>query len=120
MVELLDIKFIEAELRQRTRYKYEWDRKQTNDWDSLTNYVYRIRAFNDVLTETKQRFAHREDYKRLGGYAVNRWFNFWSAQAVEAMFESHPIVTPAENSKDRFCDFFIHDIPFDLKTTVFP
>jgi hypothetical protein len=39
---------------------------------------------------------------------------------VEAIFAKNPKVTKAHNSYDKEKDFFIENLPFDLKTTVFP
>lgn len=116
----LPLEQIEAELKKRTAYKQIWGRKQTNAYDKLTEFIYSTKAFDAVIDEVKKRFANHPDVKSIGNYAVNRWFNFQSAQAVEQMFRSHQAVSPAANSKDKFCDFFIANVPFDLKTTVFP
>ena len=114
-----DLFVIEAELKKRTRFKQIWNRKQTNAYDDLTKFIYSTKAFEDILAEVKSRFANHPEIKDIGNYAVNRWFNFWSAQAVEAMFVQHPRVK-AHVAKDKLCDFFIDGIPFDLKTTTFP
>lgn len=53
-------------------------------------------------------------------YALNRWYNFWSAKAVEEIFCSLSNVTAAKNEKDKLVDFYIDDINFDHKTSVFP
>lgn len=111
---------IEAELKKRTAFKQIWGRKQNNAYDKLTEFIYSTKAFEEVLAQVKSRFENHPDIKDIGNYAVNRWFNFQSAQAVESMFRSHQVVSPAANSKDKLCDFFIANIPFDLKTTVFP
>jgi len=111
---------IETELKKRTRFKQVWNRKQTNAYDDLTKFIYSTKSFDEVLAKVKSRFANHPDIKDIGNYAVNRWFNFQSAQAVESIFRSHQAVSPAVHSKDRLCDFFIHGVPFDLKTTTFP
>ena len=53
-------------------------------------------------------------------YSINRWYNFWSAQAVESIFCSLPNVKPALDSKDRLVDFTIQGVAFDHKTSVYP
>ena len=53
-------------------------------------------------------------------YALNRWYNFWSAMAVEFLFASHLKVKPNKNVFDKLVDFQIDCISFDHKTTVFP
>ena len=59
-------------------------------------------------------------HKTFATYAINRWFNYWSATGVETIFCSLPGVIAAKNPKDRLVDFSIQNITFDHKTTVFP
>ncbi len=40
--------------------------------------------------------------------------------AVEGLFHNNSRVVPAENTKDKHVDFYIDQLPFDLKTSVFP
>jgi len=51
---------------------------------------------------------------------LNRWYNFWSAQAVEKILCSLPNVKPALDEKDRLVDFTIDGVTFDHKTSIFP
>ena len=60
------------------------------------------------------------DYKKYFDYSLNRWFNFWSAQAVEKIFCSLPNVQPALDEKDKLVDFTIDGVKFDHKTSIFP
>jgi len=53
-------------------------------------------------------------------YTFNRWYNFWSAIAIEKLFSLHQNVTPNINKYDKLIDFSINNISFDHKTTVFP
>src|SRR3954470_6043296 len=102
----MSLEQIEAELKKRTRYKQTWGRKQTNDYDKLTGFIYTTKAFDDVIAQIKNRFANHPNIKDIGNSAANRWFNFQSSQAVEAMFRNHQAVRAADNSKDKYCDFF--------------
>ena len=58
--------------------------------------------------------------QELKDYALNRWYNFWSAMAAEDIFASHDNVIANKNSYDKLVDFTIDDIPFDHKTSIFP
>lgn len=60
------------------------------------------------------------DKKTFLNYAANRWYNFWSAQAVEKIFCDLPGISPARNEKDRLRDFNIRGVDMDLKTSVYP
>jgi hypothetical protein len=116
-VELINI---ENELKKRLAYPYKWGRKQNDEYDKLTNFVYRISSFEEVLKETKSRFSKDKEHENIANYSLNRWYNFWSAQAVEKVFCSLPNVKPALDEKDRLVDFTIDGVTFDHKTSIFP
>ena len=115
-----DLLQIESELKKRLSYPYKWGRKQNDYFDKLTNYVYRIPSFEEVLKETEGKFSKDKEHKNIANYALNRWYNFWSAQAVEKIFCSLPNVKPALDEKDRLVDFTIDGVTFDHKTSIFP
>ena len=111
---------IEKELKKRLAYPYKWGRKQNDEFDKLTNFVYKISSFDEVLKETESRFRKDKEHQNIANYALNRWYNFWSAQAVEKIFCSLPNVKPALDEKDRLVDFTIDGVTFDHKTSIFP
>ena len=111
---------IEKELKKRLAYPYKWGRKQNDEFDKLTNFVYKISAFDEVLKETESRFRKDKEHQNIANYSLNRWYNFWSAQAVEKIFCSLPNVKPALDEKDRLVDFTIDGVTFDHKTSIFP
>jgi hypothetical protein len=53
------------------------------------------------------------------GYVLNSWYNHWSSILIEHIFKSHPKVLPTVG-QIKNVDFFISDIPFDLKVTYLP
>ena len=115
-----DLVQIEKELKKRLVYPYKWGRKQNDQFDKLTNFVYRISSFEEVLKEIEIRFKKDKEHQNIANYALNRWYNFWSAQAVEKIFCSLPNVKPALDEKDRLVDFTIDGVTFDHKTSIFP
>ncbi len=115
-----DLIQIEKELKKRLAYPYKWGRKQNDQFDKLTNFVYRISFFEEVLKEIEIRFRKDKEHQNIANYALNRWYNFWSAQAVEKIFCSLPNVKPALDEKDRLVDFSIDGVTFDHKTSIFP
>ncbi len=110
----MDLQRVELELKNRLAYPYKWGRKQSNDWDSLTNFIYKTYSFNKLLKKTK--IFDQE----LRDYALNRWYNYWSAMAAEDIFTSHENVIANKNIYDKLVDFKIYNIPFDHKTSIFP
>jgi len=116
----LNLTQIESELKKRLSFPYEWGQKQNDFFDNQTNFIYHISSFDEMRDEIKTRFKNNPDYERYFNYTLNRWYNFWSAQAVEKIFCSIPNVTPALDEKDRLVDFTIQGFTFDHKTSVFP
>jgi hypothetical protein len=116
----MNYELLEKELKKRLKFEYSWRRKQTDDFDTQTNFIYKIFSFEDLLQRIELNFKNSPQYEDLKNYALNRWFNFWSAKAVENIFCEHTLVKPHINSKNKFIDFYIENIPFDHKTTVFP
>jgi len=110
----MDLERVERELKKRWSIPYRWGRKQNDDWDEKTNFIYKTYSFESLLKKSEQL---NEDLKN---YALNRWYNFWSAMAIEYIFTSSPIVNANKNKYDKLVDFTIDNIPFDHKTSVFP
>lgn len=111
---------IEIELKKRLPYPYKWGMKQNDEYDKQTNFIYHTFLFDDLLREISERFKGNDSNKNIANYTLNRWFNFWSAQAVEKIFCSLPDVKPALDAKDRLVDFSIQGVTFDHKTSVYP
>lgn len=111
---------IESELKKRLVYPYKWGQKQNDIFDKQTNFIYHTFSFDELLKEIEIRFKTEKNYNLYFNYAINRWYNFWSAQAVENIFCSLPNVKPALDSKDRLVDFTIQDVSFDHKTSIYP
>jgi len=116
----IDLIQIEKELKKRLTYPYKWGRRQNDYYDKLTNFVYHIPTFDETLKEIENQFRKDKEHQNIANYALNRWYNFWSAQAVEKIFCSLPNVQPALDGKDRLVDFTIDGITFDHKTSIFP
>ncbi len=53
------------------------------------------------------------------GYVLNSWYNHWSSILIEHIFKSHSTVLPTVG-KIKGVDFFINNVPFDLKVTYLP
>ena len=105
---------IEIELKKRLKFPYKWGRKQSDSWDTKTRFIYQTLHFEDLLKRTKNLD------EGLKNYALNRWYNFWSAKAIEAIFTTHKSVEANEDIYHKSVDFKIEQIAFDHKTSVFP
>ncbi|MCB0516304.1 MAG: hypothetical protein R2798_07790 [Chitinophagales bacterium] len=111
----MDLLYWQEELKKRWQFPYQWGRKQNNAFDKDTNFIYRTEKFADLQEVLKNDFTSPK-----AAYALNRWYNFWSAQCVEYIFGTQPGVVKMQDSKDKYRDFFIENIPFDHKTSVYP
>ncbi len=118
--ELATLKQIETELKKRWAYPYQWGKIQNNQDDALTKMVYDILYFEDVITELERNLGKSFQQHPLFNYALNRWYNFWSAKAIEQIFTQSEWVKPNPDPKDKLKDFELKGIPFDHKSTVFP
>lgn len=116
-----DLHFLETELKKRCAYLYQWGQKQNNHWDSYTSFIYDTPHWDSFIALLKQTHQTLQvDKGMLFDYAANRWFNFWSAVAIEQIFKTSLHITAVQNPKDREKDFILHGIAFDHKTSVFP
>lgn len=116
----MNLKRLEIQLKKCYPHIEKWGRKQNNDWDKETNFIYKVRHFGQLEHHIKIKFEKQSNFKELRIYALNRWYNFWSAQGVEYIFCSYPNVVPHSDPYHQYIDFWIDEIPFDHKTSVFP
>ncbi len=116
----MNYELLEKELKKRIEIPYYWGGKQFDKLDNQTNFIYKIDSFASILSEIEVNFKNNNQYNNLRNYTLNRWYNFRSAKAVEAIFCEHENVKPHIDSYNKFTDFFINNTPFDHKTTVFP
>ncbi|HNP66376.1 MAG TPA: hypothetical protein PKH16_00595 [Aequorivita sp.] len=112
---------IEKELKRRHQYSYKWFRKQNDTWDNYTNFIYQTSSWDTLIRKLAILVEmHDFDKQQVFQYAANRWYNFWSAQAVEQIFTEIEGIDPIPEAKDSEKDFYLFGIPFDHKTSVFP
>lgn len=114
------VSLIETELKERCKYPYIWKRVQNNSFDRETNFIYDFMSFDAVVEKINWKFRRRENKEDYFNYALNRWYNYHSAMAIEDIFCSLPDVIPAKNKRDKLVDFSIQGIRFDHKSSVFP
>jgi hypothetical protein len=111
----MDIQQLESELKKLSIMP-AWGKKQSDDWDKLSNFVYQLPTYEEFLNQLKLLNKSTE----FNNYAIHRWFNTLSAVGVEKLFCKNNSVQPNKNKYDKLIDFSINGIHFDHKTTVFP
>jgi len=80
----------------------------------VNNYVKKIQSYDQINEEIEGSLL-----SSLRGYTLNSWYNHWTSILIEDIFKDHPAVLPTVGLVKKI-DFFINDIPFDLKVTYFP
>ena len=80
----------------------------------VNNYVKKIQSYDLINDEIEGTLL-----SSLRGYTLNSWYNHWTSILIEDLFKDHQTVLPTVGLVKKI-DFFINDIPFDLKVTYFP
>lgn len=80
----------------------------------VNNYVKKIQSFDRINEEVEGSLL-----SSMRGYTLNSWYNHWTSIIIEDVFKDHTSVLPTVGLVKKI-DFFINDIPFDLKVTYFP
>ena len=80
----------------------------------VNNYVKKIQSYERINDEIEGSLLNS-----LRGYTLNSWYNHWASIIIEDLFKDHETVLPTVGLVKKI-DFFINDIPFDLKVTYFP
>lgn len=95
---------------------FEWGGDYQNSLDKylVTHYVKAIQSYSELTSKFDNEIKHT-----VQGYVLNSWYNHWSSILIEHIFKSHKIVLPTVG-QIKSVDFFVNQIPFDLKVTYFP
>lgn len=95
---------------------FEWGGDHQNSLDKylVSHYVKTISSYDIIMSKFEN-----EINRAVQGYVLNSWYNHWSSVLIEHIFKSHKSVLPTVG-QIKNVDFFINNIPFDLKVTYFP
>ena len=80
----------------------------------VDNYVKKIQSYEDLNAR-----IDNELFESMKGYVRCSWYNHWTSIIIEDIFKAHHNVLPAVGLVKKI-DFFVHDVPFDLKVTYLP
>ncbi len=95
---------------------FDWGGSYGNSLEKniVNNYVKKIQSYDLINEEIEGRLL-----TSMRGYTLNSWYNHWTSIIIEDIFKDHENVLPTVGLVKKI-DFFINDIPFDLKVTYFP
>jgi hypothetical protein len=114
-VKKIDIQQLVSELYKLRNFVWGGDYQNSLDKYLVSRY---IKVSNPSFDYLMSKFE-TEINPAVQGYVLNSWYNYWSSILIENIFKSHPAILPAIG-KIKSVDFFINDIPFDLKVTYLP
>ena len=98
----------------KVRY-YDWggDRSNSLDKHLVSRYVKTVSDYDRLVD------CRAEMFENTWNYVQNSWYNNWTSYLIESLFKRHPRVVSAVG-EIKGVDFFIDDVPIDLKVTYFP
>ncbi|MBM2816867.1 MAG: hypothetical protein HW421_3629 [Ignavibacteria bacterium] len=103
-----------SELYKLKSFDWGGDYKNALDKYLVDRYVKVYNKFDELISK-----FDNEINRAVLGYILCSWYNHWSSILIEYIFKSHPKVLPTVGQIKKV-DFFINDIPFDLKVTYLP
>lgn len=110
----LDIERIASELHKMKHFSWGGDYSNALDRFLVDRYIKTYDSYEMI-----QRMLETEIPQAVGGYVKCSWYNHWSTILIENIFRQHEKVLPVTGNIKKV-DFFINDIPFDLKVTYLP
>jgi len=111
----IDIQKLVSELYKLKNFEWGGDYQNSLDKYLVSRYVKMPNPSFDYLMSKFE----TEINPAVQGYVLNSWYNYWSSVLIENIFKSHSAVLPTVG-QIKSVDFFINDIPFDLKVTYLP
>jgi len=111
----IDIQQLVSELYKLKNFEWGGDYQNSLDKYLISRYV---KVQNPSFDYLMSKFE-TEINPAVQGYVLNSWYNYWSSVLIENIIKSHSAVLPTVG-QIKSVDFFINDIPFDLKVTYLP
>ncbi len=95
---------------------FEWGGLHQNSLEKtiVDNYVKKIKSFDKLNVCIENELLHS-----MKSYVLSSWYNHWTSIIIEDIVKDNLKVLPAIGLIKKV-DFFINDIPFDLKVTNLP
>jgi len=104
---------IESELYKLTHFAWGGDFVNSLD-KQIVSYVKNAYKYDEIIEKIDNDIA-----QNVKNYTLSSWYNHWTTILTEHIFKSHSKVISAVG-KIKSVDFFIDDVPIDLKITYFP
>ena len=94
---------------------YAWGGDQNNSLDRylVKRYVKEVSSYDELVKKQV------EIAENTWNYVQTSWYNNWTSYLIESLFKRHERVISAVGAI-KSVDFFIDNVPIDLKVTFFP
>ena len=95
---------------------FDWGGLHQNSLERtiVDQYIKKITDYEALSDKVENELHHS-----MRGYVLCSWYNHWTSIIIEDVFRDHGKVLPAVGQVKKI-DFFINDVPFDLKVTHLP
>ncbi len=110
----LDTEKLVSELYKLKNFDWGGDYQNSLDKYLVSRYVKVHQSYETLIAKFET-----EINAAVQGYVLNSWYNHWSSILIEHIFKSHSSVLPTVG-QIKSVDFFIGNVPFDLKVTYLP
>lgn len=110
----LDTNKLVSELYKLKTFDWGGDYQNSLDKYLVSRYVKVLQSYDALVSKFET-----EINTAVQGYVLNSWYNHWSSILIEHIFKSHEAVLPTVG-QIKHVDFFIGNVPFDLKVTYLP
>lgn len=113
-MESLDIDNLVKELYKVDSFRWGADNQNDLGKYLVKKYIKDNNSYDYLLSHIDNGIM-----KTVQDYLICSWYNHWSSILIEHIFKTHKIVLPTVG-QIKSVDFFINEIPFDLKVTYLP
>ncbi|MBW7989468.1 MAG: hypothetical protein FVQ84_05550 [Planctomycetes bacterium] len=110
----LNTKKLVSELYKLKSFDWGGDYQNSLDKYLISRYVKVLQSYDTLVSKFETEIS-----TAVQGYVLNSWYNHWSSILIEHLFKSHEAVLPTVG-QIKHVDFFIKNVPFDLKVTYLP
>ena len=112
--EALNTNALVSELYKLRYFDWGGDYKNALDKYLVDSYIKVYSDYDQLISKFDTEIS-----RAVQGYVLCSWYNHWSSILIEHIFKSHPSVLPTVGQIKKV-DFFVNNIPFDLKVTYLP
>lgn len=110
----IDTEKLVSELYKLKFFDWGGDYKNALDRYLVDRFIKIYQSYETLISK-----FDTEINRAVQGYVLCSWYNHWSSILIEYIFKTHPVVLPTVGQVKKV-DFFVNNIPFDLKVTYLP